>query len=350
MLFVPVNLGPPMPPRKPFRPHKNRNPKGAWGDRFQSGAEDQRPGRPGRDRAEGARAERPGRFKRGPRNAQDNARRHAERREKPQDQEFAAEASGSTEGRAETKPSFKGPKGSYWIYGNHAVLAAIDNPDRRIRRLVQADPSGERAARGGSDRPLPPWETLRRDALDRLAGRESVHQGVAAQVDPLAEVEIEDLIARVGDRRDCTLVVLDQVTDPHNVGAILRSAAAFGAIGLMLTERHAAPETGALAKAASGALEVVPVVRVANLARAMEQLKQAGFWCVGLAAEGQKTLAEARLSGRVALCLGAEGAGLRRLTRAHCDLLVRLPTRGPIAHLNVSNAAAVALYELTRTA
>jgi 23S rRNA (guanosine2251-2'-O)-methyltransferase len=228
------------------------------------------------------------------------------------------------------------------------VLAAIDNPERRIRRLVQADPSGERAARGGSDRPLPPWETLRRDELDRLAGRESVHQGVAAQVDPLPETEVEDLVARLGDRSDCVLIVLDQVTDPHNVGAILRSAAAFGAVGVVLTERHAAPETGTLAKAASGALEVVPLIRVANLARAMEQLKEAGFWCAGLAAEGQKTLAEARLSGRVALCLGAEGAGLRRLTRAHCDLLVKLPTRGPIDHLNVSNAAAVALYELAR--
>jgi 23S rRNA (guanosine2251-2'-O)-methyltransferase len=290
-------------------------------------------------------------LKRGPRNAHENARRQAERREKSQDHGVVAEKSrsgSSSEDRAEARPSLKGPKGSYWIYGNHAVLAAIDNPQRRIRRLVQADPSGERAALGGSDRTLPPWETLRRDELDRLAGRESVHQGVAAQVDPLPDTEIDDLIARVGERADCVLVVLDQVTDPHNVGAILRSAAAFGAVAVMLTERHAAPETGTLAKAASGALEIVPLMRVANLARAMEQLKEAGFWCVGLAAEGAKTLAEARVSGRVALCLGAEGAGLRRLTRAHCDLLVKLPTSGPIDHLNVSNAAAVALYELTR--
>ncbi len=339
MLVVLANLGPKMPQRKPFRPHKNRS-----RDRFQSGAEGEHRGPRRGDRDE----ERPARFKSGPRNARDNARRAAERREKPQDHDLAAKSSRSFEERAEPKPSFKGPKGSYWIYGNHAVLAAIDNPARRIRRLVQSDPSGERAARGGSDRPLPPWETLRRDELDRLAGRGSVHQGVAAQVDPLPEVETEDLIARLGDRADCVLIVLDQVTDPHNVGAILRSAAAFGAIGVMLTERHAAPETGTLAKAASGALEVVPLVRVANLARAMEQLKEAGFWCAGLAAEGQKTLAEARLSGRVALCLGAEGSGLRRLTRAHCDLLVKLPTRGPIDHLNVSNAAAVSLYELAR--
>jgi 23S rRNA (guanosine2251-2'-O)-methyltransferase len=228
------------------------------------------------------------------------------------------------------------------------VLAAIDNPARRIRRLLQASPDAEKAAQGGGDRPLPRWETVDRGILDRVAGREAVHQGIAAQVDPLPETEIEDIAALAADRPEAKIVILDQVTDPHNVGAILRSAAAFGALAVVLTERNAAPESGVLAKAASGALEIVPLVRVTNLARAMEQLKAAGFWCAGLAAEGERTLAEARLSGRVALCLGAEGPGLRRLTRQHCDLLVRLPTRGPIGHLNVSNAAAVALYELNR--
>jgi 23S rRNA (guanosine2251-2'-O)-methyltransferase len=175
-----------------------------------------------------------------------------------------------------------------------------------------------------------------------------VHQGVAALVEPLPDFEIEDVIAAAGDRANATIVVLDQVTDPHNVGAILRSAAAFGALAVLLTERHAAPETGVLAKAASGGLDVTPLVRVANLARAMEQLKEAGFWCVGLAGEADRTLAQANLTGKIALCLGAEGPGLRRLTREHCDLLAKLPTSGPIGHLNVSNAAAVALYELAR--
>jgi 23S rRNA (guanosine2251-2'-O)-methyltransferase len=250
--------------------------------------------------------------------------------------------------RDETQSGYKAGGGSYWIYGNHAVLAAIDNPKRHIRRLLQAGADAEKAARGGSDRALPRWETVDRGILDRVAGRESVHQGIAAQVDPLPETDVEDIAALAAERPDAKIVILDQVTDPHNVGAILRSAAAFGALAVVLTERNAAPESGVLAKAASGALEVVPLVRVTNLARAMEHLKAAGFWCAGLAAEGERTLAEARLSGRVALCLGAEGAGLRRLTRTHCDLLVRLPTSGPIDHLNVSNAAAVALYELNR--
>jgi 23S rRNA (guanosine2251-2'-O)-methyltransferase len=323
-----------MPPRKPFRPDKNRD-RG----RFQHGSRDAASG--DRDHQSSERTKSAGRDR----------PRSDERAAPPR---YGAESEDSKRrrehhvSRDEAAVEYKAGGGSYWIYGNHAVLAAIDNPKRRIRRLLQASADAEKSARGGGDRPLPRWETVDRGILDRVAGRESVHQGIAAQVDPLPETDVEDVAALAADRAEAKIVVLDQVTDPHNVGAILRSAAAFGALAVVLTERNAAPESGVLAKAASGALEVVPLVRVTNLARAMDRLKAAGFWCAGLAAEAERTLTEARLSGRIALCLGAEGAGLRRLTRTHCDLLVKLPTGGPIDHLNVSNAAAVALYELRR--
>ena len=234
------------------------------------------------------------------------------------------------------------PGGPYWIYGHHAVDAALANPERKILRLAQAG-AGEVPVVEGHD-----WEQVPRDVLESWLPLGAVHQGLAVKVHPLPDHGIEDVIAEAEGQEHAQVMILDQVTDPQNVGAILRSAAAFGALAVILTERHAAPESGALAKAASGALEHVPLIRVANLARTLELLKKGGFWIAGLAAEGSQTLADAKLTGKVGLALGAEGPGLRRLTREHCDLLVRLPTGGAIDHLNVSNAAAVALYELVR--
>ena len=237
--------------------------------------------------------------------------------------------------------------GSFWIYGHHPVTAALGNPKRRVRRLLA---TSHVAAE------LSPFALPAAPSLERIEGVDlsallppgAVHQGLAALVDPLPMVDLGELLDDISADAPAHLIVLDQVTDPQNVGAILRSASAFGAVGLVLTERHAAPESGVLAKAASGALDHLAMVRVVNLARAIEGLKRAGFWCLGLAAEGEMTLAEAKPSGRIALILGAEGTGLRRLTREHCDQLLRLPTAGPIGQLNVSNAAAVALYELVR--
>jgi 23S rRNA (guanosine2251-2'-O)-methyltransferase len=222
------------------------------------------------------------------------------------------------------------------------VTAALGNPERKLLRLAHVADSEVPAVEGHE------WERVQRDVLESWLPAGAVHQGLAAKVHPLPDHGIEDVIAETEGLEHAHLIILDQVTDPQNVGAILRSAAAFGALAVVLTERHAAPESGAFAKAASGALEHVPLIRVANLARALELLKKGGFWIAGLAAEAPQTLAQAKLTGKIGLALGAEGPGLRRLTREHCDLLVRLPTGGPIDHLNVSNAAAVALYELVR--
>jgi 23S rRNA (guanosine2251-2'-O)-methyltransferase len=241
----------------------------------------------------------------------------------------------------------------YWLFGVHPVEAALRNARRRPHRLLH---TAEAAAGHGAllqlakARPqgAPRLEPVDREVLARLLPPGAVHQGLALLAEPLPAVDIYEVCDGLAEAAQAALLVLDQVTDPHNVGAILRSAAAFGALAVICTERHAAAETGVLAKAASGALDLVPLVAVTNLARALETLKEAGVWCLGLAAEAEQSLAAADLTGKTAIVLGAEGTGLRRLTRERCDLLVRLPTAGPIAHLNVSNAAAVALYELAR--
>lgn len=199
--------------------------------------------------------------------------------------------------------------------------------------------------RGESD----PVQIVDRAALERVLPAGAVHQGWAIEVEPLPETDVDDVLraAAVTEGRSIVLV-LDQVTDPHNVGAILRSAAAFGASAVIVGEHGAPPATGALAKAASGALDTVPLVRVVNLARALDRLKEGGFWCCGLDETATASLASLDLGSRVALVLGSEGGGLRRLLRERCDYLARLPTRPTLPSLNVSNAAAVSLYELVR--
>ncbi|HEX2580761.1 MAG TPA: 23S rRNA (guanosine(2251)-2'-O)-methyltransferase RlmB [Dongiaceae bacterium] len=232
--------------------------------------------------------------------------------------------------------------GAYWIYGRHAVTAALANPARTFLRLVESGQKGELPRPEGA----PNWE--HHDNIGALLPRDSVHQGLAALVRPLAEPDIAEICARLEGRKEALLVLLDQVTDPHNVGAILRSAAAFGAEAVILTERNAAPQSGVLAKAASGGLEIVSLARTVNLARAIDEIKQAGFWITGLAGEAERTLDEIDLSGKTALVLGSEENGLRRLTRERADHLARLPTGAALSQLNVSNAAAVALYEVAR--
>jgi 23S rRNA (guanosine2251-2'-O)-methyltransferase len=191
-------------------------------------------------------------------------------------------------------------------------------------------------------------QVMSREQITKLLPPGAVHQGVALLAKTLKPWQLEDVIAHLGNAERAIVVALDQVTDPHNIGAVLRSAAAFGAAAVVLPDRNAPEISGTLAKSASGAVEHVPLVRVVNLNRALDQLKKAGFWSVGLAGEAEATLASHKLTGRVCLVLGSEGDGLRRLTRESCDLMARLPTQGPVASLNVSNAAAIALYEMVR--
>ena len=224
------------------------------------------------------------------------------------------------------------------FWGKHAVAAALDNPQRKVLR-AWATRDAAAAMQFPKDVPVTFADVA---DLGRLVPHDSPHQGVVVEAEPLEDVWLGDVLGDAPER--ALLLVLDQVTDPHNVGAILRSAAAFGAVGIVTQDRHSPPESGALAKAASGALERVPWARVVNLARALEEIGEAGFWRIGLAGDAPMELKEALGPPRIALVLGAEGPGLRPNTREHCDALARLPIRAGIDSLNVSNAAAVALY------
>jgi len=224
------------------------------------------------------------------------------------------------------------------FWGKHAVAAALDNPNRKVLRAWAT-----RDAVAFMNFPRDVAVTMADVAdLGRLVPNDAPHQGVVIEVEPLEEVWLDDILTSAAER--AVVLVLDQVTDPHNVGAILRSAAAFGVAGIVTQDRHSPPESGVVAKSASGALERVPWARVVNLARALEEIGEAGFWRIGLAGDVETTLAEALGPQRVALVLGAEGPGLRPNTRDHCDALARLPISDAVESLNVSNAAAVALY------
>jgi 23S rRNA (guanosine2251-2'-O)-methyltransferase len=228
------------------------------------------------------------------------------------------------------------------LYGRHAVTAALANPNRVVRKVW-----GTREAINALELP-PVLPIVFSDVADlgRMVPSDAPHQGIVAEVEPLEDIWLDDLLEQGADEANAKrpIVVLDQVTDPHNVGAIFRSAAAFDALGIVTQDRHAPPESGVLARAASGALEFLPWVRVVNLARALDDLAEAGYWRIGLDGEAETTLAEALVPSRIALVLGAEGEGLRHNSIAHCDALAKLPMSPRMESLNVSNAAAIALY------
>ena len=224
------------------------------------------------------------------------------------------------------------------MWGRHAVSAALDNPNRKVLKAWAT-----RDAANFMQFPQDVAVTMAEAPdLGRLVPNDAPHQGVVIEVEPLEDAWLDGILNDAPER--AVLLVLDQVTDPHNVGAILRSAAAFGAVGIVTQDRHSPPESGVIAKAASGALERLPWARVVNLARALEEISDAGFWRIGLAGDAQIDLKLALGPPRVALVLGAEGPGLRHNTREHCDALARLPISDTVESLNVSNAAAVALY------
>lgn len=226
------------------------------------------------------------------------------------------------------------------LYGWHAVLAALQNPARRIRRLVLTENAARRLQEAGV---TPPGSTeiVRPQAIDNLLQPDAVHQGLYAEVDPLPAPALDEIEGNL-------VLMLDQVTDPHNFGAVVRSAAAFAVAAIVTTARHSPEATGVLAKSASGGLEHVPLVLVQNLARAMAELKDRGFMLVGLDETGATDLADAPLRAPLALVIGAEGKGLRQLTRETCDVLARIDLPGAIKSLNVSNATALALQLATR--
>jgi 23S rRNA (guanosine2251-2'-O)-methyltransferase len=239
------------------------------------------------------------------------------------------------------KPKYDPDTGPVYLYGIHTVRAALDNPLRERKALLATPNALARLTEGGTSLAgMKPVETTPRD-LDKLLGADAVHQGVALEVEPVSRFGLKDI------ERMRLVVVLDQLTDPHNVGAIFRTAAAFDAVAVVTQDRHAPPESGALAKAASGGLEVTPWVRVVNLARALEEIAEAGYWRIGLSGHAEVTLDQALTPGRNALVLGAEGDGMRRNIEEHCDQLAKLPISAQMESLNVSNAAAIALYAAT---
>jgi 23S rRNA (guanosine2251-2'-O)-methyltransferase len=275
-----------------------------------------------------------------------------------QDRPFKPERSNQERPRQEFKPDFKrdrpsrpdrtfkkkawraqarDPNGPVILYGWHSVKAALENPARRFHRLLATENALHRLSETGLTLPITP-KLSRAEEIEALVGPDAVHQGILAEADPLASPDIDDLEAKG------LVLVLDHITDPHNVGAILRSAAAFAVEAVIITSRHSPEQTGVLAKAASAALEHVPIVTVPNLARALGALQDKNVFVIGLDSSGESDLATVPLRAPLALVIGAEGKGLRQLTRTTCDVVARIALPGVIKSLNVSNATALALY------
>lgn len=234
----------------------------------------------------------------------------------------------------------------HWIYGRHAVEAALMNPDRKIYQLcLSKTAAGDFGASISNVRP----QTVDIKFFQDKFGTQAVHQGIAAEVESLEPTYLEDVLEDATQDESSLILILDQVTDPHNVGAILRTATALGVKAILVTDYKSADLLSpVLIKTASGAYEMTPIISVTNLAQGLSALKKAGYWLVGLAEGGDKSLPELDLQGHWGIVLGAEGTGIRRLTRESCDFIAHLPTAEDFSTLNVSNAAAIAAYEFFR--
>ena len=230
----------------------------------------------------------------------------------------------------------------HWVYGWHAVNAALANPERAIIRILVSNTAQEKLKL--PERRLPNPHIMEPRELDRILGQDAVHQGIAAEVRPLEPYMIDDIVHIENPKGP--ILILDQVGDPQNVGAIMRTAAAYDAIAVVFPKDHSAPETAAMAKAACGALDIVKRVQVTNLATAMRELKEAGWWIIGLEGESKTLFSDLKFAEKTVLVLGAEGKGMRRLTADLCDERARLPMGEGMESLNVSNAAAISLYQL----
>lgn len=232
-----------------------------------------------------------------------------------------------------------------WIYGLHACRYALSNDKRIIQKIMLTTEVYDNFM---AEQLLPahiPYELRSSLEIAKNLPLQAVHQGIAIQTKSLKQPSLEEFLLEHENTQSLCVVILDQVTDPHNIGAIMRTASAFGAHAIVTTDRGTPPLTGTIAKSASGAVEFLPFIRVTNLARALDMLKKDGFWVVGLDEKGEKFLHDLDLKGKIGLLLGAEGPGLRRLSFESCDYLAKLPTVPPIGCLNVSNAAAISLYE-----
>ena len=235
-----------------------------------------------------------------------------------------------------------------WIFGRHAVIEALKNPKRSPRKLLLSKRLRDQEEIRATYRHVK-IETVDPEVFYKKFGDETVHQGIALETSAFPTLHLEDILKIHEDENTSLIVILDQVTDPHNVGAITRSAAAFAAHAILLPAYHSADrDNHIVAKTACGGLEHVPLVAINNLARALKSLQSAGYWCIGLDERGEQPIDQIDLKGKVCLVLGAEGSGLRRLTQESCDVLCQLPTTPHFPTLNVSNAAAISFYEYYR--